>query len=88
MQIIITNHALQRFIERSEKLGYKLPIDKRGFLCKLLSKAKPENLKYHTVVRLMNNNYMETQYLTAEDWRFIISNGALVTVERIKKWQN
>jgi len=86
--IKLTAHAVERFVERSRKLGMRMN-DPEDVILKMLSKAKPEDLSpAHRVKRLIANGYKEAIYLVAEGWRFVISDNALVTCERVEKTQN
>jgi hypothetical protein len=90
MELTITRHAIDRFLERCAKLGMKLPEDIEGFIHKLVKRATPEPLEPgHKVRRIFNHN-ANAQYLVAEGWRFVLSeNGNMVlTIERVRPDQN
>jgi len=87
--IIITAHACQRFSERSRKLCGEAPKNPEKSIRKLLREAEPEEIKpYHRVTRLLNNSLKDCAYLQNNGWRFVLAGNNLVTIERIKSWQN
>lgn len=88
--IVITNHALQRFIERSSKLGIPTPKKANETILNLYKKAKPEDVDdVHKVLRLIKNK-KEVIYKIYQGWRFVVSKegDTILTVERIKQEQN
>lgn len=86
--IKLTAHAVERFVERSRKLGMRVR-DPEAVILKMLGKARLEDIPpAHKVKRLIKNGYKEATYLVANGWRFVISEGACVTIERIAPEQN
>ena len=89
--VIISQHAIDRFIERSKKLGMKVPTDPKAKIIHLLGQAKTEKMDpIYKVKRIINNRCQDADYYVANGWRFVVSvNGReLVTVESVKKDQN
>lgn len=89
-EIEITRHAIERFVERSKKLGHGEPKNPQKIILRLLQKAIPCEIDpIHKVKRLINHNG-EARYLTYQGWRFVMDeNGEkLLTVEREKHEQN
>lgn len=89
--IKISQHAIDRFVERSLKLGMKGHEDPGGLIRNLLRQAKPEKMDpVYKVKRIINNRCQDAEYYVCQGWRFVVStNGReLVTVERVKKDQN
>lgn len=86
--IIITNHAKERFAERFSRLAKSVPKNPEESIRKLLKQAVPEEMDpMHRVVRLINNG-SDAEYRTYAGWRFVIvdtdSGKVLTTVERIR----
>ena len=89
--IKISQHAIDRFIERSKKLGMKEAKDPVAKIIHLLSQAKAEKMNpVYKVKRIINNRCQDADYYVANGWRFVVSvNGReLMTVERVNKDQN
>ncbi|HBG47635.1 MAG TPA: hypothetical protein DDW94_11705 [Deltaproteobacteria bacterium] len=86
--IKLTAHAVERFVERSRKLGMKVR-SPEDVILKLLSKATPEDLSpAHRVKRLIKNGCREATYLVNNGWRFVVVDNAVTTIERIVPHQN
>lgn len=86
----ISAHAVNRFVERSLKLGMT-PKNPEAIIRKLLARAKPEQVSpEHRVKRLLNNDCKEVQYLIAQGWRFVLTKdgGKVLTIERRRSEQN
>ena len=88
----LTLHAFTRFKEYSCKKNYKLYKQSDDYFMKELKKvfntAKIGQIKnYHTVIRLINNNYEPSYYLFNHwhNFRFVVSekNKNIVTCEQI-----
>ena len=85
--IRISQHAIDRFMERVGKLNGGTPTTPEETIRKLLAKAKPENIDpVHRVKRLIKHG--DCEFYENSGWRFVISDGALLTVERRKTGQN
>ena len=88
--LIITNHARNRFEERSIMLGQN-PTgnpDKliKGHLEKSIDDISlPARIR---VSRLLNNKFKDAKYKSHNGWRFILISNKLITCERIKRFQN
>ena len=86
--IIILDHAVERFIQRIESTLYdaKHP---RNTIRTMMYGAKKEQLKsYISVVRLINNNQEPAEYFVNQNLRFVISKGVVKTIENIKRERN
>lgn len=88
--LIITQHAKDRFTERTIKMGAHIPPDPETSIRKLLTRSvADESLPDHVRVRrLLNNDLKHAIYRACEGWRFIIIDGRLLTCERIKSHMN
>ncbi|MEK7648440.1 MAG: hypothetical protein AAB400_00795 [Patescibacteria group bacterium] len=86
----ITDHALERFLERWIQYEKDAPLDTLKTLQKIVNKAEPDELSPALrVLRLINNGCVRTQYLRFGPWRLIIvdeemgsATKVLVTFER------
>lgn len=90
-EIKIAQHAIDRFVERSKKLGQGIPRDPEATIKKLLSEAKSEAVDpMHHVRRLISNGFEEVQYLVAQGWRLVLTKdgGRVITIERVVTHQN
>lgn len=86
-EIVITKHAVKRFLERSP--GETALNNPATTIRKLLLMAVPEKLDpVQRVVRLINNGQREAEYLVCSGWRFVLAEGTLLTCERVKQSQN
>lgn len=88
--IEITQHAIDRFLERARKLGQGIPLNPEASIRKLLSKAVPEEVDpKHRVKRLISNRFEEALYLVAQGWRFVLTKDGkrIITIERIHSHQ-
>lgn len=91
MEYIFTDHAIEQFITRSEKIGsskMKSPVKTLG---KLINQAVEESLPGTILTkRLISNQFKSVRYLTAQGWRFVISetDNVVITVERTDPCQN
>ena len=84
----ITQHALERFIERQKKLGQTTK-NPEACIMKLLKQAEPEQIEpAHRIKRIIKHGFREAEYLVACGWRFVVVEGSVVTIERIRKYQN
>ncbi|MBI5826506.1 MAG: hypothetical protein HZB22_02080 [Deltaproteobacteria bacterium] len=85
--IKITAHAIERFAERSMKLGMNVK-EPEAVILKMLKVAMPEDISpAHKVKRLISNRYTEATYLVAQGWRFVLVDNMIVTIERTTKSQ-
>jgi len=85
--LTITQHALERFIERQKKLGQKMK-DPEACIMKLLKQAEPEQIdNAHKIKRIIKHGFREAEYLVTCGWRFVVVEGSIVTIERTKKSQ-
>jgi hypothetical protein len=87
--IRFTAHAVKRFRERSRLLGLKGDKDE---LRRLFSTAKEEKRSKDraTSLHFLKREIVRGKavYLTAAGWRFIVADGRLVGVERVKPHEN
>jgi len=92
--IIITNHAYDKFKELCEKLEieYEEPYTD---IKNLLTQAKLDTnirKKGYMVKRILSNNFQSALYFISDGWRFVIVDKEyetiLVTIEREKKEEN
>jgi hypothetical protein len=88
----ITNHAVQRFVERSKHNGRLDVIKKpRRIIRRLLINAKEvRGNETRRMRRLIDNNFISVKYLIINGWRFVVTNkdNIVVTVERINQLEN
>lgn len=84
MNIIITKHARDRFLERHPDPNFKKQPNET--IMKLLDRAIPiEFSKEHKVKRLLNNGFEDADYLYNSGWIFVCNKEdpkTLITVER------
>lgn len=86
----VTDHALERFLERWIYYEKDAPQDPLKTLKRILNKAEPDELSpVLLVLRLINNGFVPTLYLRFGPWRMIIvdeemgkASKVLVTFER------
>lgn len=84
----ISAHAIERFIERSKRLGLPAGCDAWRRILDLLKDAKREHLsECHQKNR---QKYHNNLYLVNAGWRFVFSSDGelLITVERIRHKEN
>lgn len=80
---MITAHAWERFVQRWREMHGGLPRCPRKVLLALIAKATPEDIgEAGRVRRLIHNGFQDADYYTADGWRFVVSNGTLLTCER------
>ena len=87
--VLITGHAIDRFLERCPSASNKSAADALRILSKLLSKAVPEKIPVgKEVKRLINNDFREVKYVRHGNLRFVLRDDdrtpdalILVTVE-------
>lgn len=91
----ITNHAVQRFVERASALGISFSENNpEKTIKKILKRAVPENPKnYTTRWELFKRNITRkgnTKTYIADGWRFVvdITTNTLITIERVKVHEN
>lgn len=88
-KVIVSKHALERFLERWPDRWPKNPVQT---IQKILVMAKEESLDPTARVRrLINNKCKPVSYFIAEGWRFVVSEDepkTLITIERNKYWRN
>lgn len=90
--IIITNHAKERFVERFSRMAKSVPKNPEESIRKMLKHAVPEEMDpIHRVVRLINNK-APASYYTCHGWRFVIvdtdEGQVLTTIERMRGYKN
>jgi len=87
--LVVTRHALDRFIERSP--NRILPSNVLKVLARLLEEAEPDKgvSPLSRVRSIFNNNFKIAEYWKSSGWRFVIVRErnvpVLVTVKRIYK---
>jgi hypothetical protein len=80
--VIISKHAIERFLQRNEDPAIEKCKNPRGSILKLLAKSFPVKYTSHHVVRLLSNNLIEAKYYYNSGWVMIIANNVMVTMER------
>ena len=84
MDIKITKHALQRFLERNENKGYNRK--PKEVIERLFDESFPIVFsKEHMVKRLLNNGFENVDYFYNNGWIFVCSKDIqkiVITVER------
>lgn len=89
--MIITTHAKQQWINRAEGLGLNTSLQQME---RTLAKAQPPKkcsryASLHLCKRdVLNAKNGATYFKVADGWRFVITNGKCVTVERVKPYEN
>jgi hypothetical protein len=87
--VTLSGYAVGRFLERSRLLGVEgSEADLRELLCMASPELRPKDrvTRLHFLKRRMLRG--NARYLVAEGWRFVVRQGRLVTVERIKPHEN
>lgn len=84
-----TKHALERWERRAELLGLDGSYDA---LHRTFSEAVPERarlraVRWHLLKRSIVHR-KPSRYLVADGWRFVVSEGACVNVERVLPHEN
>lgn len=90
INIILTNHAIARFVARSKKMGIPVPKSPQLAIRRLLEQAVLCDIDpVHKVKRIIKGGE-EAKYYEAQGWRFVVTGDGLklITVERIKPEQN
>lgn len=89
--ITISQHAVERFIERSRKNGMAAPHNPQKTILKLLQMAQADEKMdpAHRVKRLISS-LAEAKYYVVQGWRFVLDKEGktVLTVEREKHEQN
>ena len=82
--IRITNHAIERYAERSRENYYKPTLRIRAELQEMLARAIPENpIAYTEKMRPRENaGQGDYTYLVYGKWLFVLSKNVLITVRR------
>jgi len=89
LNIEISEHAIEKFIERCEINGMLVSTNPGQAIKNLLFKAQYEEVdKRQRVHRLIKNRFQPAEYYTADGWRFVISNNVVVTIERCNPSEN
>lgn len=89
-ELQITQHAVDRFVERCRKNLIPVPRDPHKTIMVLLRMSKEDEVDpVQRVKRLIKHGH-EVSYLECQGWRFVIDEGrsAVITVERKKNEQN
>jgi len=90
-RVCISDHAVERFVERSKKLGMSVPRDPKKTLLRMVGLAEDSAVSPgHRVERLLRNGFQEAIYREFGGWRFVLSQDGtrLLTVERSDPKQN
>ena len=77
----ITEHAKEKYIQEQRKLDKKV-FDVEWEIKELFSKAESEPMHGGLVKRIMDNNYEDAKYYKYKDWRFVICDNTMVTIEK------
>jgi hypothetical protein len=96
VKVVITPHAVQRFQERSGKIGRaNLTVREAIERIERYLNSSVQNFKTpekHRVLRIIQNGFKETEYWVFNGWRFVIEKQGnkltLKTCERTKVIQN
>ena len=77
----ITGHAWQQFLQRWE--GPR-PHNFRDALVEIMAEAQEEEIGYHGVIRMLNNDMVPARYFITPEWRFVTNEDvtAVLTIER------
>lgn len=84
----ISDHAIERFVERSEKLGLPVGGDAWRRILALLKEAKRERIG--ALHQKNRQKYDSNIYMVNAGWRFVLSSDGeyLITVERVRHEEN
>lgn len=91
-RIFVSNHAMERFQERSVYAGVKFKPTREKLVEMLALSADDDTISdIHRTLRIINNGFRETKYLRYKHWRFVLEKSTtpeyeyvLKTVERVK----
>jgi len=86
--IIISDHAIKRFVERGEKMKQSFKDPKQTLIQFLSRSVLAEIDPKEKVRRIIEHNFEIADYYEYSGWRFVVVKKILVTVERIKNFQN
>lgn len=86
----LTYHAVQQFRLRAERLGLTTSLD---WLNMALAKSREEDIRRSNPITRLHGVMRELKYgryerRTYKGWRFIIQNGDVRTIERIRPYEN
>ena len=78
----VTYHSCNKYINEQAKKGIRVEKEfaEREIL-KLFSGARKEELNAGLLIRKMKNDFQPSEYYINGDWRFVVSNNTIVTVE-------
>lgn len=80
MNINFTTHSIERFKERFPENAGRNPVKT---LHKLFKQAKQIYLNPTVAaIRIMNNNFEQTDYYVVDGIRFVVVKGVVVTIEK------
>jgi len=78
----VTYHAQQKYIQEQAKNNIKVnPEFAESEVLKLFSEAVEEKPTSGLIIRKMKNDFQESDYYLNGDWRFVVSNDTIITVE-------
>lgn len=86
--IRITAHAAEQYVKRAKGIGRQTTNPEEEVRWMLSRAAKVELDGFHSVLRLIKNGFQPARYYRYMGWRFVVANGVLKTVERVRPWQN
>lgn len=89
LKIEISEHAVEKYIERCKLNNISVSENPKKTVRKLLLAAKYEEVnKGQRVHRLIKNRFQPAEYYAVDGWRFVISNNVVVTIERCNPLEN
>lgn len=78
----VTYHACNKYIDEMFKKSIKVEKEMAEVeILKLFSEAKKEKTNSGLLIRKMKNDFQESEYYLNGDWRFVVSNDTIVTIE-------
>ena len=78
----VTYHAQQKYIQEQAKNNISVvPELAEREILKLFSEAEEEESTSGLLIRRMKNDFQESDYYLNGDWRFVVSNETIVTIE-------
>ena len=77
----ITQHAIEKY-QIEQKKDNKTVFDAKWEIQELFNESNLEPMHGGLVKRIMDNNYEDAKYYKFKDWRFVICDNTMVTIEK------
>jgi len=80
----VSDHAVEKYQKYMKEIYEKdivNPNDARSKIIKLFHKATSE-FSPGLVIRIIDNDFVDAEYFRYHEWRFVVCNSTIVTIER------